>query len=306
MKRVVVGMHLCPWAAKVLAENTASTPSASKSQTPASISGLSGRGIDTNNGLRIREIAHTSTLANTGSRSGGGTAVERAITTMVHECLREIEALAATIRSNAPAPTVTSGATATATANTTATATYQTTALVLTHPALLDDFEAYLHFVEHVEARMQAKGLNASVQLATFHPKYRFAAGGGGGDDDDAEEKEEEEGGGRGGGGGEADAAPYTNRSPFPMLHLLRVSDVSKAVSDFGDKLQALRSKQAPHKIKGKGKGEDEDEDGEHATDVIWKTNTRTMERHGVQYMRSVLDSICTDAHAHIANSQAK
>jgi hypothetical protein len=57
-----------------------------------------------------------------------------------------------------------------------------------------------------VEDQMNGEGYEGLLQLASFHPKYQF-------------------------GGTPADAAEnFTNRSPFPILHLLRENSVSKAL----------------------------------------------------------------------------
>ena len=64
---------------------------------------------------------------------------------------------------------------------------------------------------ERDEHAITALDLNGEIQIASFHPDYRFA-----GSSDDAIEN-------------------YTNRSPFPMLHLLREASVERAVAAFPD-----------------------------------------------------------------------
>ena len=54
-------------------------------------------------------------------------------------------------------------------------------------------------------------GLEGVIQIASFHPQYQFA----GTEPDDVEN--------------------YTNRSPYPMLHLLREASVERAVAAFPD-----------------------------------------------------------------------
>ncbi|TBR06922.1 MAG: DUF1415 domain-containing protein, partial [Lysobacter sp.] len=68
---------------------------------------------------------------------------------------------------------------------------------LLIHPHVLGDFLDYNDFLDVADSRVRALGLEGEIQVASFHPDYRFA----GGDPDDA--------------------AHATNRSPFPMLHLL-------------------------------------------------------------------------------------
>lgn len=80
---------------------------------------------------------------------------------------------------------------------------------LLIHPYVLTDFQAYNDFLDVVDAIIDEAGLHGVVQVASFHPDYQFA-------DSD-----------------EDDAANYTNRSPFPMLHLLREASIDEAVRDW-------------------------------------------------------------------------
>lgn len=82
---------------------------------------------------------------------------------------------------------------------------------LLIHPLAMLDFLDYHFFVGEAEAalkRLQVKGV---LQIAGFHPDYCFA------------------------GNQPDDVANYSNRSPHPMLHLLRESSVDKAVAAFPD-----------------------------------------------------------------------
>ncbi len=88
------------------------------------------------------------------------------------------------------------------------------TTLVI-HPHVLADFLDYNDFLDLAEERLEALGLEGVLQIASFHPAYRFA-------DVDADAVEN-----------------YTNRSPYPMLHLLREDSVS-AVSGDSDELLAI------------------------------------------------------------------
>ncbi|MGM0914807.1 MAG: DUF1415 domain-containing protein [Pseudomonadota bacterium] len=85
----------------------------------------------------------------------------------------------------------------------------ETTLLVLT-PGL-EAFDDYLDFLEVAEALLADQGYEGTYQLASFHPEYRFA---------DAEPE---------------DPANFTNRSPFPMLHLLREAGLEQALAHYPD-----------------------------------------------------------------------
>ena len=82
---------------------------------------------------------------------------------------------------------------------------------LLIHPAVLSDFIEYSLFLRSAEAKLSKLGYAAEFQLASFHPQYQFADAG----PDDIEN--------------------YTNRSPYPMLHLLRESSIARAVAAFPD-----------------------------------------------------------------------
>lgn len=82
---------------------------------------------------------------------------------------------------------------------------------MLIHPNALTDFGDYLEFTAEAESLIEEIGLQGMFQVATFHPHYVFA---------DAPPD---------------DPANYTNRSPFPMLHLLREDSITDAVANFPD-----------------------------------------------------------------------
>lgn len=82
---------------------------------------------------------------------------------------------------------------------------------LLIHPAVLGDFYAYNDFLDTVDDLLAAQGLEGIFQVASFHPVYQFS----GTEPDDTEN--------------------YTNRSPFPMLHLLREDSIEQAISRYGD-----------------------------------------------------------------------
>jgi hypothetical protein len=85
---------------------------------------------------------------------------------------------------------------------------------LLIHPHVLDDFLDYNDFLDIADAAVEDLGLTGTIQVASFHPQYRFA-------------------------GAEPDAIEnYSNRSPYPMLHLLREESVERAVAAFSDDQQ--------------------------------------------------------------------
>jgi len=85
----------------------------------------------------------------------------------------------------------------------------ETTLLVLT-PGL-EAFDDYLDFLAVAEALLDDQGYEGTYQLASFHPDYCF-------------EGVEEE-----------DPANFTNRSPYPMLHLLREAGLERALEHYPD-----------------------------------------------------------------------
>lgn len=80
---------------------------------------------------------------------------------------------------------------------------------LLIHPSLLLNFEEYLNFLEVTSYLLEDYEMEGIIQVASFHPDYQF----------DGTEPE--------------DVENYTNRSPYPMLHLLRESSVSWAVATY-------------------------------------------------------------------------
>lgn len=88
-------------------------------------------------------------------------------------------------------------------------ATIETSFLIL--PNAVSQFDNYLDLVMHAESILKQKGYEGIYQVASFHPLYRFA---------DATEN---------------DAANYTNRSIYPMLHLLREESIEKALKKYTD-----------------------------------------------------------------------
>lgn len=107
---------------------------------------------------------------------------------------------------------------------------------VLIHPYVLNDFLAYNDFLSVVDMFLRQCHYEGEFQVASLHPDYQFA---------DAD----------------ADAAEnYTNRSPYPILHLLREQSVSNAL------LTYARPERIPER------------------------NIRIAEQLGVDQLRSLLD----------------
>lgn len=77
---------------------------------------------------------------------------------------------------------------------------------LIVYPCTFGLFDDYLDFVELAEQLLAMQNLSNTFQLASFHPNYQFA---------DSEAN---------------DPAHFTNRSPYPMLHILREEIVTKAI----------------------------------------------------------------------------
>jgi hypothetical protein len=86
---------------------------------------------------------------------------------------------------------------------------------LLIHPRALQSFLDYNDFVAAADGLIKDLGLRGTIQIAGFHPEYQFA-----GTDADAVEN-------------------YTNRSPYPMLHLLREQSIT-AVATNPDRLAEI------------------------------------------------------------------
>lgn len=81
----------------------------------------------------------------------------------------------------------------------------------LIFPNDFKDFSDYLDLVDLAEELLAEQGYDGIYQIASFHPDYCFA------------------------GAASDDPANYTNRSIYPMLHILREESVTKALADFPD-----------------------------------------------------------------------
>jgi len=82
---------------------------------------------------------------------------------------------------------------------------------LIVHPQVLGDFLDYNDFLDNADAAVDALDLHGILQVASFHPHYQFA------------------------GTAPDDIGNYTNRAPFPTLHLLREDSVERAVAAFPD-----------------------------------------------------------------------
>lgn len=109
----------------------------------------------------------------------------------------------------------------------------ETTVLIL--PYVLNDFLDYNDFFDAVEVLIDEEGYQGEFQVASFHPDYQF----GGTHVDDAEN--------------------YTNRSPYPVLHLIREASIEQAVAHYP------------------------------CPEDIPERNIRTMEKMGAERMREIL-----------------
>jgi uncharacterized protein len=82
---------------------------------------------------------------------------------------------------------------------------------LLIHPQAMTDFIDFHFFLRDADAMIRRLGHEGNLQIASFHPAYEFA------------------------GTATDDIANCTNRSPHPMLHLLREASIDRAVSAFPD-----------------------------------------------------------------------
>jgi hypothetical protein len=80
---------------------------------------------------------------------------------------------------------------------------------LLIHPFVLNDFEDYNEFLDVADVAVEDMQLEGELQVASFHPDYQFA-------DSDPN-----------------DISNYTNRAPYPILHLLREDSIARAVEAF-------------------------------------------------------------------------
>ena len=89
---------------------------------------------------------------------------------------------------------------------------------VLIHPLVLGDFYDFNEFLADCERTVAELDLEGVIQIASFHPQYQFA------------------------GTAPEDMGNFTNRSPYPMLHLLREASVSKAILTLAEPQEIYRA----------------------------------------------------------------
>lgn len=82
---------------------------------------------------------------------------------------------------------------------------------LLIYPDAYQEFDDYLDFLYLANQLLEDLDYPGTYQIASFHPDYRFE-----GSDED-------------------DAGNFSNRSPYPMLHLIRESSLEKAISSYPD-----------------------------------------------------------------------
>jgi len=128
----------------------------------------------------------------------------------------------------------------------------KTTLLVL--PSFSNSFDTYLELIDVCESLLAEEALSDDVQIASFHPLYVFG---------DCEETSGE------GEDDEVAAENYTNRSPFPIVHLLRVEDVRSAIAG-----------------------------SPTPTEEIWKKNIRVFKAMGTKKAKLLLQSVLDEARA--------
>ena len=87
----------------------------------------------------------------------------------------------------------------------------ETETALLIHPFVLSDFYDFNQFLESADQLINVMGFAGELQIASFHPRYQFS----GTEPDDAEN--------------------YTNRSPYPMLHILREESLTLATENHPD-----------------------------------------------------------------------
>jgi len=80
---------------------------------------------------------------------------------------------------------------------------------LLIHPQVLTDFEDFNEVLDIADAALEELQLDGELQIASFHPDYQFA---------DTDQN---------------DIDNYTNRSPYPTLHLIREDSIDRAVQAF-------------------------------------------------------------------------
>ncbi len=81
--------------------------------------------------------------------------------------------------------------------------------VLLIVPHMLRDFLDFNDFLDEADGALQALDLEGEFQVASFHPDFQFA------------------------GTEPQDITNFTNRSPYPTLHLIREASIDRAVEVF-------------------------------------------------------------------------
>ncbi|MBW8846261.1 MAG: DUF1415 domain-containing protein [Burkholderiales bacterium] len=87
----------------------------------------------------------------------------------------------------------------------------ETDTTLVIHPGVLTDFLDFNDFLDAADALVEELKLDGILQIADFHPDYQFG---------DSEPD---------------DIANYSNRSPYPTLHILREDSIERAVESMPD-----------------------------------------------------------------------
>ncbi len=82
---------------------------------------------------------------------------------------------------------------------------------LLIHPDVLQDFFDYNQFLDTADRLLVQTELEGVYQIASFHPDYQFA------------------------GTAADDAENFTNRSPYPLLHILREASLERSIAAHPD-----------------------------------------------------------------------
>jgi uncharacterized protein len=101
---------------------------------------------------------------------------------------------------------------------------------LLIHPGVLQRFDDYCDFLVEAQRLVNSRGYRGVLQLAGFHPAYQF---------ENAEPNAVEN---------------FTNRSPYPMLHLLREESISKVAGNPDELLEIPKRNAATLKRMGRAK----------------------------------------------------
>jgi len=80
---------------------------------------------------------------------------------------------------------------------------------LLIYPEAYQKFDDYLELLDFANHLLDDLNYTGTYQIASFHPDYRFA------------------------GSTENDASNFSNRSPYPMLHIIRESGLEKAIANY-------------------------------------------------------------------------